>query len=109
MSPEGPLVPVDAGPKGRRGAGLNRSRAKRSAAPDWQENLLREEPQSGGEVFLNGRFQGPTGVVQVTRHETGTRGSERIRWKRMNRRWPTFRKAKRDPKTGRFFLARFNQ
>jgi len=58
---------------------------------------VREEPQSGGEVFLNGQFQGPSGVVQVTRHETGTRGSERISWKRKNRPWLTCRKAKRDP------------
>ena len=55
------------------------------------EICLAVNARSAEEISWLGRFQGPTGVVQVTRHETGTRGSERISPKRMDQRWPTIR------------------
>ena len=103
MSSRRPFVPVDAGPSGRRRAGLNRHGRNEVEHRTGQEICLAVNARSAEEISCPVRFQGPSGVVQVIRHETGTRGSERISWKRKNQRWPTFRKTRRDPKTGVFW------
>jgi hypothetical protein len=55
---EGQLVPVDAGPPGWRGAGLNLQGRSGAEHRTGQANLSREEPQSGGEIRGIVRFQG---------------------------------------------------
>ena len=76
----GPLVPVDAGPKGRRGTGLNRYGRSTAEHRPGQANLSREEGAPAPGKFVGLAGFGPVSHRPGHTAKDGDKGSSEKRW-----------------------------